>query len=180
MAHLYRGSSDLALADLTRAIALAESDARLMAPADLFYARRSRASINDSKRQYDQEIADYTALVQSYLNDPALVASLKANYGDAGAANMLATIYRQRALAALHLSDSESAIADLTDAIPLSSDRGYSALIDRARIHESRGERAQAIADLQTALDVRPGSDEARLGLKRLGASPSPGAPRGM
>lgn len=176
MAYLYRGSSDLALADLNRAIALAESDARLMAPADLFYARRSRASINDLKRHYDQEIADYTALVQSYMRDPALVASLAANYGEAGAANMLATIYRQRALAELHLSDPESAIADLTDAIPLSSDHGYSALIDRARIHESRGERAQAIADLQAALDVRPGSDEARLGLKRLGASPSPGA----
>jgi tetratricopeptide (TPR) repeat protein len=180
MAYLYRGSTDLALADLTRAIELAENDGRLMAAADLFYARRSRASIYNSKHQYDREIAECTALVQSYMNDPAVVESLKANYGDAGAANILATIYRQRAAAALHLSDSESAIADLTDAIPLSSDRGYSALIDRARIHESRGERIQAIADLQTALDVRPGSDEARLGLKRLGASPASGAPRGM
>ena len=170
MAYLYRGTSDLALGDLSKTIDLAEHDPSALAPIELFYARRSRSSIYDSKQQYDLQIADCTALVESYARDPMLVEALKANYGDAGAANILATIYRQRANAHIRRSNWERAVADLTEAIPLSSDRGYTALIDRSKLYEGLGRHDQAVADMQAALGVRPGSEEARLALRRLGA----------
>jgi hypothetical protein len=40
------------------------------------------------------------------------------------------------------------------------------------------GLRQEAIADLQGALDARPGSEEARIGLRRLGAPTRPVMPR--
>jgi len=180
MAYLYRGTPDPALADLSKMIDLAVHDPGLVAPIELFYARRSRSSIYQSKQQYDLEIADCTALIESYAHDPALAAAIKANYGDAGAANALATILRQRANAHLRQSNWERAVADLTDAIPLSADRGYTALIDRARLHEGLGQRDRAIADVQAALGIRPGSEEARLALKRLGAPSKPMQAKGF
>jgi len=175
MAYLYRGSPDLALADLSRAIGLAESDPSLLAPIELFYARRSRASIYGSKQQYDLEIGDCTALIESQARDPMVAEVLRQNYSDVGAANVMAAIYRQRATAHIRRSNWELAIADLSAAVPLSSDRGYAALIDRSKLHEGLGQRDEAIADLQSALAVRPGSEEVRLALRRLGAAPKPG-----
>ena len=180
MAYLYRGTPEPALADLSKTIDLAERDPSLLAPIELFYARRSRGSIYDSKQQYDLEIADCTALIESYARDPILVEALKANYGDAGAANILATIHRQRANAHIRRSNWEGAVADLTEAIPLSSDRGYTTLIDRSKLYEGLGLRDQAVADVQAALGVRPGSEEARLALKRLGAPSRPLQPKGF
>ena len=174
MAYLYRGSSDLALADLTRAIELAEKDPTALAPIELFYARRSRASLYDAKQQWDREIGDCTALIDAQTNDPMVAEVLKQNYGEAGAANVLAGVYRQRATTHIRQSEWEAAIEDLTAAVPLSADRGFAALMDRSKIHEARGQREEAIADLQTALAARPGSEEVRLGLRRLGAAPRP------
>ncbi len=179
MAYLYRGAPDLALADLSKTITLAKQDPSLVAPIELFYALRSRGSIYDSRQQYDLEIADCTALIESYARDPMLVQALKANYGDGGAANILATIYRQRASAHIRRSNWERAVADLTEAIPLSSDRGYTALIDRSKLYEGLGRRDQSIADVQAALGVRPGSEEARLALRRLSAPSNPTPPKG-
>jgi tetratricopeptide (TPR) repeat protein len=178
MAYLYGGKTDVALADLSRTIELGERDPKRLAPIELFYARRSRGSIYDSKQQYDLEIADCTALIESYMRDPMLVAALTENYGSAGAANILATIYRQRAKAFVKKSDWERAVADLTQAIPLSSDHGYTALIDRSRLHEGLGQRNLAVADAQAALGIRPGSEEARVALDRLGAPAAPIPPK--
>jgi tetratricopeptide (TPR) repeat protein len=177
MAYLYRGSTELALADLSRAIELAENDPSLLAPIELFYARRSRATIYGGKQDYDQEIADCTALIASYARDPMVSQALKENYSDIGAANIVATVYRQRAAAYVKRSNFEFAIDDLTAAVPLSSDGGYSALLDRSKLHERIGLRDQAIADLQSALAVRPGSEEVRMALKRLGGALRPGPP---
>jgi tetratricopeptide (TPR) repeat protein len=178
MAYLYRGSTDLALADLSRAVDLAENDPTLMAPIELFYARRSRATIYGSRLQYAEEIADCTVLINSYLRDPSVGKALKEAYRDVGAGNVVAALYRQRATAYIRQSQLAPAIADLTAAIPLSADGGYSALIDRSRLNESLGQRDQAAADLQNALAVRPGSEEARMALRRLGVAaptlPSP------
>jgi tetratricopeptide (TPR) repeat protein len=174
MAYLYRGSSDLALTDLTHAIELAEKDPTALAPIELFYARRSRASLYDAKQQWDREIGDCTALIDAQTNDPTVAEVLKQNYGEAGAANVLAGIYRQRATTHIRQSEWEAAIEDLTAAVPLSADRGFAALMDRSKLHEARGQREEAIADLQTALAARPGSEEVRLALRRLGAAPRP------
>jgi tetratricopeptide (TPR) repeat protein len=174
MAYLYRGSSDLALTDLTRAIELAEKDPTALAPIELFYARRSRASLYDAKQQWDREIGDCTALIDAQTNDPMVAEALKQNYGEPGAANVLAGVYRQRATAHIRQSEWEAAIEDLTAAVPLSADRGFAALMDRSKLHEARGQREEAIADLQTALAARPGSEEVRLALRRLGAAPRP------
>jgi tetratricopeptide (TPR) repeat protein len=180
MAHLYLGKTDLALADLSKAIELGESDPRLLAPIELFYARRSRGSIYDSMQQYDLEIAECTALIESYTHDPVLADALAANYGSAGAANILAKVYRQRASAFVRRSSVERAVADLTQAIPLSSDRGYAALIDRSKLHEGLGRNDLAAADARAALNIRPGSEEARLALSRLGAFSNATPPKGL
>lgn len=177
MAYLYRGSSDLALADLSKAIALAEADPSTLSPIELFYARRSRAQIYSSKQQYALEVADCTAVIESYARDPSVAEDLKQNYAEVGAANVIATVYRQRATAYIRQSNWEAAIADLTAAIPLSYDHGFAALIDRSKIHEGLGQRNQAIADLQSALAVRPGSEEVRLALRRLGVAVKPALP---
>jgi tetratricopeptide (TPR) repeat protein len=180
MAHLYLGKADLALADLSRAIELGEHDPQMLAPIELFYARRSRGSIYESKQQHDLEIADCTALIESYAHDAALVEALAANYGNAGAANILARIYRQRAGAFARRSSAERAVADLTQAIPLSSDRGYAALIDRSKLHEGLGRNDLAAADARAALNIRPGSEEARIALSRLSALSNPSPPKGL
>jgi tetratricopeptide (TPR) repeat protein len=174
MAYLYRGSSDLALTDLTHAIEIAEKDPTALAPIELFYARRSRASLYDAKQQWDREIGDCTALIDAQTNDPMVAEVLKQNYGEAGAANVLAGVYRQRATTHIRQSEWDAAIEDLTAAVPLSADRGFAALMDRSKLHEARGQREEAIADLQTALAARPGSEEVRLALRRLGAAPRP------
>jgi tetratricopeptide (TPR) repeat protein len=180
MAYLYRGSTDLALTDLSRAIDLADNDPTLMTPIELFYARRSRATIYGARLQYDQEIADCTALIDSYMRDPSVAQALKEAYRDVGAGNVVAALYRQRATAHIRQSHFEPALADLTAAIPLSADGGYSALIDRSKLNETLGQRDQAIADLQNALAVRPSSEEARIALKRLGATPKPAPVRAI
>jgi tetratricopeptide (TPR) repeat protein len=179
MAHLYLGKNDLALADLSKAIELGEKDPQLLAPIELFYARRSRGAIYDSKQQYDREIADCTALIESAAHDPVLAQALAANYGTAGTANTMAKLYRQRANALARTSNVEQAVVDLTAAIGLSSDRGYAALLDRAKLHELLGRRDLALADARAALKIRPGSEEARLALTRLGGLPKPTLPNG-
>jgi tetratricopeptide (TPR) repeat protein len=177
MANLYLGKSDLALADLSKAIELGEKDPQLLAPIELFYARRSRAAIYDSKQQYDQEIADCTALIESSTNDAVLAEVLAADYGTTGTANTVAKLYRQRANALARTSSMERAVADLTAAIGLSSDRGYAALLDRAKLHESLGQRDLAVADARAALKIRPSSEEARLALSRLNGLTKPAPP---
>src|SRR5262249_11828210 len=106
-AYQYSGKTDLALAELSKAIELGERDPRPAVPIELFYARRSRAGIYDSKQQYDLEIADCTALIDSYTSNPTLVAALTASYGSAGAADIRSTLYRQRATAFIKKSNSE-------------------------------------------------------------------------
>jgi hypothetical protein len=70
-------------------------------------------------------------------------------------------------------------VVDLTAAIGLSSDRGYAALLDRAKLHELVGQRDLALADARAALKIRPSSEEARLVVTRLGGFPKPTLPNG-
>jgi tetratricopeptide (TPR) repeat protein len=44
--------------------------------------------------------------------------------------------------------------------------------ITRAKVHEARSERDTAIADFSKALELDPGSKQAKGGLSRLGATP--------
>jgi tetratricopeptide (TPR) repeat protein len=175
MANLYRGSTELAFTDLSKAIQIAEIDPARLPPLELFYARRSRANIFGTKAKPEGEAADCTALIDSYKRDKALKAALIEVYQPDGAANLIATIYRQRANAYIRLGKPELARDDLTSAVLLSSDRGFSALLDRARLNEAMGQREQAIADLQAALGLRPSSEEARIALRRISSGPPPG-----
>jgi tetratricopeptide (TPR) repeat protein len=175
MANLYRGSTEIAFTDLSKAIQIAEIDPARLPPLELFYARRSRANIFGTKAKPEGEAADCTALIDSYKRDKALKAALIEVYQPDGAANLVATIYRQRANAYIRLGKPELARDDLTSAVLLSSDRGFSALLDRARLNEAMGERTQAIADLQAALSLRPSSEEARIALRRISSGPPPG-----
>jgi tetratricopeptide (TPR) repeat protein len=175
MANLYRGSTEIAFTDLSKAIQIAEIDPGRLPPLELFYARRSRANIYGTKAKPEGEAADCTALIDSYKSDKALKAALIEVYQPDGAANLVATIYRQRANAYIRLGKPELARDDLTAAVLLSSDRGFSALLDRARLNEAMGQREQAIADLQAALSLRPSSEEARIALRRISSGPPPG-----
>ncbi len=168
MANLYRGSTELALSDLSKAIQIAEVDPSRLPPLELFYARRSRANIYGTKSQPEGEIADCTALIEAYKRDRTLSSALLTVYQAEGTTNLIASIYRQRANAYIRLSKPDLARDDLTAAVALSADRGFSALLDRARLNEANGQRDQAIADLQAALGIRPGSEEARIALRRI------------
>ena len=97
MANLYRGATELALADLSQAIQVAEIDPNRLSPLELFYARRSRATIYGNKTKPEGEIADCTAIIEAYKRDKALKLALVGVYQAEGAANLIATIYRQRA-----------------------------------------------------------------------------------
>jgi tetratricopeptide (TPR) repeat protein len=177
MANLYRGATELAFTDLSKAIQIAEIDPARLPALELFYARRSRANIFGTKAKPEGEVADCTALIDSYRGDKTLKAALIEVYQPDGAANLVATIYRQRANAYIRLGKPELARDDLTSAVLLSSDRGFSALLDRARLNEAMGQREQAIADLQAALNVRPSSEEARIALRRISSGPPPARP---
>ena len=175
MANLYRGSTEIAFTDLSKAIQIAEIDPARLPALELFYARRSRANIFGTKAKPDGEAADCTAMIDSYKRDKTLKAALIEVYQPDGAANLIATIYRQRANAYIRLGKPELARDDLTAAVLLSSDRGFSALLDRARLNEAMGQREQAITDLQAALSLRPSSEEARIALRRISSGPPPG-----
>jgi tetratricopeptide (TPR) repeat protein len=174
MANLYRGSTEIAFTDLSKAIQIAEIDPARLPALELFYARRSRANIFGTKAKPEGEAADCTALIDSYKRDKTLKAALIEVYQPDGAANLVATIYRQRANAYIRLGKPELARDDLTAAVLLSSDRGFSALLDRARLNEAMGQRDQAITDLQAALSLRPSSEEARIALRRISSGPPP------
>jgi len=179
MANLYRGSTELALTDLSKAIQIAEIDPNRLPPLELFYARRSRANIYGTLMKADGEITDCSALVEAYQHDKTLRTALIGVYQPEGASNLIATIYRQRANAYIRQGKAELARADLTAAAALSADRGFSALVDRARLNEAMGQRDQAIADLQAALSIRPGSEEARIALRRISSTPAQIRPSG-
>jgi tetratricopeptide (TPR) repeat protein len=89
MAHLYRGATDRALSDLSRAIQVAEIDPNRLSPLELFYARRSRATIYGTRMQLDAEIADYSAIIEAYKRDEALNVALVGIYRAEGAANLI-------------------------------------------------------------------------------------------
>jgi tetratricopeptide (TPR) repeat protein len=76
MANLYRGATDRALADFSRAIQVAEIDPNRLSPLELFYARRSRATIYGNRMQLDAEIADWSAIIEAYKRDEALNVAL--------------------------------------------------------------------------------------------------------
>jgi tetratricopeptide (TPR) repeat protein len=184
IAYFRRGTPDPALADINRAILLAGKKPGHLSPVDLFEALRYRIAIYALKQQYDLAIADATAIIDTYGRDPSLAAALKASYGEAGAGDAVAAVYRDRATSyvrapALSLGwkrrlNLDHAIEDLSAAIPLSSDRGFAALIERARLNEDLGQRDPAVADVKTALAIKPDSEEARSALRRLGLTPAP------
>jgi tetratricopeptide (TPR) repeat protein len=168
MAQLYRGDNDPALDDLTKAIQLAESDSAQLSPLDLFGARRSRAALYGAMFQYEGQIADCTAIIQSYRNDPAVREDLNRSYG-LTATGVMVMIYRQRANAYLQQANPEAALADLTTAIEFGSDR-FAILLDRARVYELLGARDQGLADANAALRFRPDNGDAKALRKRLSA----------
>jgi tetratricopeptide (TPR) repeat protein len=145
MAHLYRGATDRALSDLSRAIQVAEIDPNRLSPLELFYARRSRATIYGPRMQLDAEIADYSAIIGAYKRDEALNIALVGIYRAEGAANLIAAIYRQRANAYTRRSNPELARADLTAAATLSAGRDLSGRVDRPRLNEAIGQRRPGV-----------------------------------
>jgi tetratricopeptide (TPR) repeat protein len=184
IAYFRHGAPDPALADINRAILLAGMKPGHLSPVDLFEALRYRIAIYAVKQQFDLAIADATAIIDTYGRDPSLAAALKASYGEVGAGDAVAAVYRDRATAyvrapAVSLGwkrrlNLDRAVEDLSAAIPLSSDRGFAVLLERAKLNEDLGRHDPAVADAKTALGIKPDSEEARSALRRLGLSPPP------
>jgi hypothetical protein len=97
--------------------------------------------------QLDAEIADCSAIIEAYKRDEVLNVALVGIYRAEGAANLIATIYRQRANAYTRRSNPELARADLTAAATLSADRGLSAPVDRPRLNEAIDQRRRPGVD---------------------------------
>jgi len=139
------GETDRALSDLSRAIQVAEIDPNRLSPLELFYARRSRATIYGTRMQLDAEIADYSAIIEAYKRDEALNVALVGIYRAEDAVNLIAAIYRQRANAYTRRSNPELARADLTAAATLSAGRDLSGRVDRPRLNEAIGQRRPGV-----------------------------------
>lgn len=172
MARLYDADEDGALEDLSKAIQIAESEPARLPPLDLFFARRTRASVYSRRRAGDRELFDLSAMIDAYWKNPDLADALKGNYGAQGASALMATIYRQRAALYVQRANADGAIADLSFALQLDPTRTVQLILERARIQEAAGRREQAAADFKRVLQVNPRVDEARQAIVRLNAKP--------
>lgn len=167
MTRLYKSDDDGAISDLSKAIQYAELDPASIPPAEVFYARRSRATLYDRKQLYDRELADLNAMIDGYWKNPGLAAALKSTYREQGAATLLASIYRLRALVHQKRSNLDNAIGDLSFAIQLDPQRALPFLIERARLLEAAGRKDQAVADYQQALALSPANTDVKNALER-------------
>lgn len=168
MAMLYKGDDDAAISDLTKAIQYAELDVAAAPPVEVFFARRSRATLYNRKQLYERELADLTAMIDGYWRDPGLAAALRNTYRDQGAAALMASIYRLRAGVNQKRANLDAAIGDLSLALQLDSQRTLQYLIERGRLLEAAGRREQAIADYQQALELSPNNTDVKNSLTRL------------
>ena len=168
MAMLYKGDDDGAIVDLTKAIQYAEIDPSIIPSIEVFYARRSRASLYDRKQLYDRELIDLTAMIDGYWRDPSLAAALKNTYREQGAAALVATIYRLRSGVHQKRANLDAAIGDLSFALQLDPSRTLQFLIERGRLLETAGRREQATTDYQQALELSPNNTDVRNSLARL------------
>jgi tetratricopeptide (TPR) repeat protein len=168
MAILYKGDNDGAIIDLTKAIQYAEIDPTSLPAIEIFYARRSRASLYDLKQLYDRELIDLNAMVDGFWKNPALAAALKAAYREQGTNTLMASVYRLRAGVHQRRRNPDSAVGDLSFAIQLDPQRALQYIIERARVQEAAGKREQAMADYQQALELSPANTDVKSALARL------------
>jgi tetratricopeptide (TPR) repeat protein len=119
-------------------------------PADQAVAYFNRANHYDSKGLHDQAIADYTRAI-----------ALKPDY--AAAYNNRAGVRHKKGEDGVGLLDAEKAVALAPTANRIET---------RAEIYEKLGRRGEAVADYRASLKLDPDMQEARDGLKRLGATP--------
>ncbi len=169
---------DRAIAQFTKAIALDPT---------FVEAYRRRGDIYEDKKDYDLAIADYTKAIEL---DPKHVRT----YGDRGIsynykgekdraiADFTKAIaldpkehmhYLIRGQLYLDKEDYDSAIADYTKLIELDRESGEKDATSyniRAEVYEKAGRIERAIADYRKALEIEPLNQNAKAGLKRLGA----------
>ena len=170
MARLYNADEDGALDDLSKAIQIAESEPARLPILDVFFARRTRTSINSRRQAGERELFDLSAMIDAYWKNPDLADALKANYGIQGGSALMATIYRQRAALYVQRANADGAIADLSFALQLDPARGIQLIMERARVQEAAGKREQAAADFQRVLQINPRIEEAKQAVARLNA----------
>jgi tetratricopeptide (TPR) repeat protein len=168
MAMLYKGDENGAIVNLTKAIQYAELDPGAVPTVEVFFARRSRATLYGRKQLYERELADLTAMIDGYWRDPGLAAALRTTYRDQGAAALMASIYRLRAGVHQKRSELDAAIGDLSLALQLDSQRTLQYLIERGRLLEAAGRREQAVADYKQALELSPNNTDVKNSLARL------------
>jgi tetratricopeptide (TPR) repeat protein len=168
MAVHYRGDSDRAIANLTRAIQIAQADPLRMSAIDLFFARRTRASLYNRMRHFDGELSNLGAMIDAYWKNPALASALRANYGEAGAAGVMAQVYRSRTANLVARRNFDAATADLSMAMHLDPRQTLALTIERGRVQEMAGRSAQAEADFKRALELSPNNDDVKSALSRL------------
>ncbi len=142
VAYLRAGRYDPAIADFTKAIALAP---------DFAEAWNNRATAYGAKGRYDRAIADATRAI-----------ALKPDYPLA---------YSNRARARHLKGQDAEALTDAEKAAALAP-TNIAILRSLAEIHETLGRRDAAVAEYRAMLKLDPDQRSAMAGLKRLGAAP--------
>ena len=83
----------------------------------------------------------------------------------------LTAAYTNRGVAYGKKGEVDRAIADFDKAIALDPKLAF-AYFNRGVAYEKKGDKEQAIADFRKALEIDPSHQDAKEGLKRLGATP--------
>jgi len=119
MANLYRGSTELAFHRSFQGDPDRRDRSRPAAGAGIVLCTaQPRQNIFGTKAKPEGEVADCTALIDSYRGDKTLKAALTEVYQPDGAANLVATIYRQRANAYIRLGKARARARDDPDLWP--------------------------------------------------------------
>lgn len=137
-----KNDNDRALADYSAAIKLAPTFA---------VAYKNRGVVNFAKGDNDRAIADYSEAIRL---DPRYVVA-----------------YNNRAWSYHVKGDDVKGLADADKAVALAP-KDANSIETRAEIYEKLGQRDKAVADYRASLKLVPSMQEAKDGLKRLGATP--------
>lgn len=160
VAESYKGDSDLAIADYTKAIELDTTKPG-------YY--RNRANVEYAKGNFEGALADYTKAIEidprdaASLNDRAVVKSRARDFdgaiSDATRAIELdpkrETAYRWRAIARIDKEDLKPALADLDEAIRLDPKDGLAYYL-RGVAKDRKKDFAGAIEDYKRAIELNP------------------------
>lgn len=174
-AYKQKGSTELAFADLAKAIEIDGVSAR---------AYLQRAELYYSMNEYAKSIPDYSAAIKA---DPKQMTPLffrgiayqkldkhslaLLDFTEAIRLYPNANYIAFRGISHMALKNSDEAFADFAAAIA-KDPKNYTAFHHRGTLHLAKGDREKAIADFRAAIAAKPDFQSPRLELEKLGVTP--------